>query len=241
MPMSDEYSVSVVIPVYNGSRYLAETVQSVLAQTLAPQQIILVDDGSTDDSAALARQLAAASPIPVCCAPQANQGTAAARNHGIELAASPLIAFLDQDDLWLAPKLALQCDLLQRQPAAGYSITHVEFFVEGDGPPPAWVRAQRLEGPQPGYLPSCLLVRRRTFEQIGVFDPRLRNGSDTDWIGRARDAGVSVAIAPEVLVRHRVHGDNQSQHVRENQRDLYALARKAIQRKRQVDTVPTTR
>jgi glycosyltransferase involved in cell wall biosynthesis len=232
MLTNDEWSVSVVIPVYNGARYLNEALQSVLAQTEAPREIILVDDGSTDDSAILIQQVAASTPIPLRYLPQANQGTAAARNRGIELAASPLIAFLDQDDLWLPQKLARQCDLLQRQPAAGYSITQVESFVDGDGPPPMWVRAKRLEGPQPGYLPSCLLVRRSTFQQVGVFDPALRNGSDTDWFARVRAAGVDVAIAPEVLVRYRVHSGNQSQFVRDNRRDLYEVARKALQRRR---------
>ena len=108
--------------------------------------------------------------------------------------------------------------------------------MDGDGPPPAWVRAKRFEGLQPGYLPSCLLVRRSTFQQVGVFDPALRNGSDTDWFARVRDAGVGVTIAPEVLVRYRVHSGNQSQFVRENQRDLYEVARKALQRKRLLNT-----
>lgn len=236
MPTSDEWDVSVVVPVYNGARYLNETLQSILVQTTVPREVILVDDGSTDDSAALIQRLAASAPIPLRYALQANQGTAAARNRGIELAANPLIAFLDQDDLWLPEKLAHQCDLLRRQPAAGYSITQVEFFMDGDGPPPAWVRAKRFEGLQPGYLPSCLLVRRSTFQQVGVFDPALRNGSDTDWFARVRDAGVGVTIAPEVLVRYRVHSGNQSQFVRENQRDLYEVARKALQRKRLLNT-----
>lgn len=232
MPASDKWGVSVVVPIYNGVRYLNEAIQSILAQIEAPREIILVDDGSTDDSPALIQRIAASAPIPLRYALQANHGTAAARNRGIELAASPLIAFLDQDDLWLPEKLCRQCDLLRRQPAAGYSITQVEFFMDGDGPQPAWVRTKRFEGPQPGYLPSCLLVRRSTFTQVGVFDPALRNGSDTDWFARVRDAGVDVAIAPEVLVRYRVHSGNQSQFVRENQRDLYEVARKALQRKR---------
>ena len=239
MPTSDEWSVSVVVPVYNGARYLNETLQSILVQTTVPREVILVDDGSTDDSAALIQRAAAAAPIPMRYVPQANQGTAAARNRGVELAASPLIAFLDQDDLWLPEKLARQCDLLWHQPTAGYSITQVAFFMDGDGPPPAWVRAKWLEGPQPGYLPSCLLVRRSTFQQVGIFDSALRNGSDTDWFARVRDAGVGVTIAPEVLVRQRVHSGNQSQFVRENQRDMYQVARKALQRKRSPNAAST--
>jgi glycosyltransferase involved in cell wall biosynthesis len=226
-----EGTVSVVVPVYNGARYLYDALQSILAQTFAPQEVILVDDGSTDDSADLIQQVAAASPIPLRYAKQVNQGTAAARNRGIELSTSPLIAFLDQDDLWLPKKLACQCDLLRSQPAAGYSVTGVEPLLDSDGTPPAWLRAGWLAGSQPVYLPSCLLVRRRLFQQVGVFDPALRNGSDVDWFARVRDAGVAVALEPEVLIRYRIHGGNQSQFAYENQRDLHAAIRKALRRK----------
>lgn len=231
-PYVREWGVSVVIPVYNGARYLSEAIQSMLAQTEAPREIILVDDGSTDDSAALIQRLAATTTIPLRYVHQANQGTAAARNRGIKLAAGPLIAFLDQDDLWLPEKLARQCDLLRRQPAAGYSITQVESFMDNGGPPPAWLRAGWLAEPQAVYLPSSLLVRRSTFQQVGVFDPTLRNGSDIDWFARVRSAGVAVAIASEVLVRYRIHSGNQSQFARENQREYYEIARRALQRKR---------
>jgi GT2 family glycosyltransferase len=108
----------------------------------------------------------------------------------------------------------------------------VDLFVDGDGPAPAWVRTKWLEGPQPVYFPSCLLVRRGLLQQVGVFDPALHNGSDVDWFARVRDAGVEVVIAPELLVRYRVHSANQSQFVGENQTDLYAIARKAVLRKR---------
>lgn len=232
MSAGDAWGVSVVIPVYNGARYLNAAIQSVLAQTKAPREIILVDDGSTDDSAMVIQKAAASAPLPLRYAPQANQGTASARNRGIEQATCPLIAFLDQDDLWLPEKLSRQCELLRRHPAAGYSITHVELLLDNDGPPPPWLRAGWLAGPQPVFLPSCMLVRRRTLQEIGVFDPALRNGSDTDWFARARGAGVAVAIADEVLVRYRVHGANQSQFGRENQREYFEIVRKALQRKR---------
>mgnify|MGYP000850297789 CR=1 FL=1 len=232
---SDKCDVSVVIPVFNGARYLIEAIESVLAQTKAPREIILVDDGSTDDSPALIRRLAVSSPIPLHCVHQANQGTAAARNRGIALAVNPLIAFLDQDDLWLPEKLACQCELLERRPDAGFSITQVEPLMDHDGPPPAWLRAGWLAGPQTCYLPSGMLIRLSTFQQIGVFDPTLRNGSDIDWIARVRDAGIDVAIASQVLVRYRIHSGNRSQFVRDNQREFFEVARRAVQRKRLQD------
>jgi glycosyltransferase involved in cell wall biosynthesis len=232
MLADDEWGVSVVIPVYNGARYLNEALQSILAQTEAPREVILVDDGSTDDSAILIQQVAASAPIPMRYTQQANHGTAAARNRGIELAAGPLIAFLDQDDLWLPQKLARQVALLRQQPEAGYSITHMEFFIEPGLIQPAWIRPERLQGAQVGYLPSCLLARRETFERVGMFDPSLPNGSDTDWFGRVREAQIQIAIDPAVLVRNRIHDGNQSRFVQGNRQDLYGVVRNALRRKR---------
>lgn len=231
MSTGNEWAVSVVIPVYNGALYLQEALHSILAQTTAPREIVLVDDGSTDDSPALIQDIAASAPIPIRYEHQINQGAAAARNRGIELAASPLIAFLDQDDLWLPQKLASQISLLRQQPEAGYSITHMEFFIEAGATPPVWVRPERLQGAQLGYLPSCLLVWRKTFEWVGTFDTNLPNGSDTDWLGRVREAQIPIAIVPEVLTRNRVHAGNQSQFVQGNRQDLYRAVRNALRRK----------
>jgi glycosyltransferase involved in cell wall biosynthesis len=213
MSIHNEGTVSVVIPVYNGARYLAEAVQSVFDQTDPPLEIIVVDDGSTDGSADIIQQLSVSSPVPIRYIYQENQGPAAARNRGIALAVGELIAFLDQDDLWLPAKLSRQIDLLRQMPRAGYALTLVDPFLQAGVPRPAWLQAGALDNPLPGYMPSCLLVRQATLRQIGLFDSVLWGAYDIDWFMRANTAGIAVALAPEALVRYRIHETNQSRDV----------------------------
>ena len=107
-------SISVVIPVYNCERYLGMAIRSALTQTEPPGEILVVDDGSTDGSAAVARGFGA----PVHCLSQPHAGLSAALNRGIERAHGTFLAFLDADDLWMETKLARQFDALAAGPAA---------------------------------------------------------------------------------------------------------------------------
>ena len=116
--MNDKLTVSVIIPVYNGERFLDEALQSVLAQTLPPDEVIVVDDGSNDRTAQIVAEVAAQAAVSFQYVYQTNQGSAAARSHGVRLARSELIAFQDADDLWSADKLAIQVALLRRHPQA---------------------------------------------------------------------------------------------------------------------------
>jgi glycosyltransferase involved in cell wall biosynthesis len=218
--------------VYNGARYIAEAIESVFRQTQLPDELIVVDDGSVDESAALVHEIATTAPLPLRYTYQPNQGAGAARNCGIAMATGALIAFLDQDDVWSPDKLARQLALLHQHPEAGYATAYVEFCLEPGITPPVWIRPERLQGPQPSFLPSCLVVRRATFARIGCFDPALRISNDTDWVARAKEAGVIPVVAQAALVRHRVHAGNHSRFVEEIHQDLCDVARKALLRKR---------
>src|SRR5687768_9695612 len=125
--------VSVIVPVHQGERYLGEAVESVLAQTYAPIELIVVDDGSTDRSADIARGFG---PV-VRYVYQVNAGQSAARNHGVRLARGPLLAFLDDDDSWSPGKLALQVAALASDPCLEAVFGHVRQFVSPDLPPEA--------------------------------------------------------------------------------------------------------
>jgi glycosyltransferase involved in cell wall biosynthesis len=102
--MNEKSLISVIIPVYNAEKYLAETVESVLAQTYRPIEIIIVDDGSTDGNRKIAQRFGR----PVCYSFKSHQGLGAARNHGITMARGAFCAFLDADDLWVENKLTRQ-------------------------------------------------------------------------------------------------------------------------------------
>ncbi|MGA2565115.1 MAG: glycosyltransferase family A protein, partial [Steroidobacteraceae bacterium] len=120
-------TISCIVPVFNGARFLGEALDSILAQTLPPTEIIVVDDGSIDATA----EVAAAYAPRVSVVRQANAGPASARNRGIDLATGEFISFLDADDLWHKEKLARQMQALIADASAGFCITYLQnFWVE---------------------------------------------------------------------------------------------------------------
>lgn len=197
--------VSVIIPVFNGERYLAEALASIWAQDYRPLEVIVIDDGSTDRTAEIARSNPA-----VIYVYQPNQGHGAAKNAGIVKATSDFVAFLDADDLWLPRKLTAQIEYLLSHPGTGYVIAHMDVLLESGVAWPVFLNRQHYLSNPPCFLPSALLTCKSVFKQIGGFDTSYRHANDGDWFFRARDAGISMGLLPEVLVRKRIHGDNLS-------------------------------
>ncbi len=224
-----EPRVSVVIPVHNGERFLAEAIRSVLAQTLTDLEVVVVDDGSTDGSAAVA-----ASFPGVRCVRRDNRGVAAARNAGLDATRAELVAFLDQDDLWLPTKLECQIAVLDREPAVLCAICREKFFLEAGADCPRWVRKEAFEAPVVAYEPSALLARRRAFEAVGRFDESYTVASDSDWFFRARDLGTAIAVVPELLVLRRIHGGNESRRTELVNAELRRVTLASVQRKRRL-------
>jgi glycosyltransferase involved in cell wall biosynthesis len=185
-----------------------------------------VDDGSIDGTPEVIARYPA-----VRCLRQPNQGNAAGKNAGLAAARGELIAFLDADDLWLPGKLAAQAAALRKYPAAGFTVGRMAFFFEPGVARPAWVPASFLSEPQPAYLPSGMLARREVFARVGVFDPAYPIINDLDWLVRARDAGVSDVVTPEVVVRRRVHGANLTYRAAERAQELLRLMHASTRRK----------
>lgn len=221
-------SITVVIPVYNGDRYLALAIQSALAQTAPPGEIIVVDDGSTDGSAAVVQGFGA----PVRCVSQPHAGLSAALNQGIEQAHGAFFAFLDADDLWMEAKLARQIDALDADPALDAVFGHVEQFVSPDLDPamgPALADGMRLA---PGYLAGTLLIRAAAFHRVGPFDTRRQVGNFIDWYMRAQEAGLRDAMLPEILLRRRLHDHNMGIRERASRQDYARILKDALDRRR---------
>jgi glycosyltransferase involved in cell wall biosynthesis len=202
-------TVSVVITTYNYGRFIAGAIESVLGQTRRPDDIIVVDDGSTDDTAA---QVAAYAGQGVRYIYQANRGPGAARNTGILTGRSDLIAFLDADDRWLPDKLARQMAHLHAHPTAGL-VTGSEWQVYETGQPPLYLRRPPVGAARlyPQILiensvgnPSLVLVRRACFDRVGLFDESIPLGQDWDmWIRIARAFPVGVVDAALItFTRH---------------------------------------
>jgi glycosyltransferase involved in cell wall biosynthesis len=186
--------VSVVIPAHNAEATLPATLQSVLAQTSLPGEIVVVDDGSTDDTAATATRFG---PL-VRVVTQVNAGVGAARNAGVTAARLALIAFVDSDDLWHPDKLRAQITALNRAPDVGIVFGEFRPWNPDDPPefPTEGIDDGRIVEGLSGWLyhkllltnwvlTSTELIRREVFERTGLFDPSLRSGEDWDFLLRA--------------------------------------------------------
>ena len=225
--MSANPLVSVIIPVFNGERYLAAAMESVLAQDYAPLELIVVDDGSTDASTDIVRRCSAARGLA-----QPNQGNGAAKNTGLAAARGELIAFLDQDDVWLPGKLTAQAGQLLENPALSYVTCHCRLIREPGTAWPEWVNPLFYDSPQPSNMPSALLARRSAFERVGPFDPSYWLCNDSDWLMRARDAGLAGRLMAEALYDRRVHASNLSYDGARLSSEAFRLLHGSIQRKR---------
>jgi GT2 family glycosyltransferase len=203
--MNKSASLSVVIPCYNAERYLASTVDSVLLQNGPDLEVVIVDDGSRDGSADLIRQRYG-SVSNVRLLQQANQGVAAARNHGVREARGEWIAFVDADDIWLPGKLRAQMDLLSMEPEARMAYTAWQVWSSAAPLPTpdflAELQAQaddteRWSGATGWIYPqlllecavwtSTVLAHRSVFDEVGLFDTTLPIGEDWDlWLRASR-------------------------------------------------------
>jgi len=230
--VSDEHPlVSVIIPVYNGARYLRAALESVFAQTYRPFEVIVVDDGSVDDSGDIAQSFP-----EVRYLRQENQGVAAARNNAIDAARGEFFAFLDQDDLWTPEKLRLQIGHLLSHPDLGYTLTQQQFFLDPGATLPAWFRKELLASVHTGWVLGTLVVRRAVFETVGSFATGYSAANDSDWFFRAKAAGIPMAVVPELLLLKRIHGANDSGRSKEILSELLKVVKTSLDRQRSQST-----
>lgn len=197
-------SASVVIPAFNAGKYLAEAIESVLAQTSRPLEIIVVDDGSTDETADIAKRFPTITYVR-----QANSGVASALNHGIRVAQGEFIAVLSADDIWSIDKLALQLSALDGKPNL-LVFGHMQHFLSPELDPDEARSLVCPPHPMPAYSAGTLLTRVETFRSVGPLNETFAVGEFMDWYGRARDAGSKVVMLDDVVSRRRVHLGNQS-------------------------------
>ena len=224
--------ISVVLPVKNGAAYLEESLRSVLAQDHPPFEILLYDNASTDDTPEIARSFSEV----IYTRNEPELSIAASRNAGIRAARGELIAFASHDDLWLPNKLSLQAKCFAREPQLEFCLGHVLCFLDDAiDSAPAGLPNERMERDLPGWLTETLMARRRAFDLIGFFEEEMRQADDTDWLARAKDAGVSWKMLPETLVRKRIHGGNityRGDTRARGQAELLEITRRAIARRR---------
>ncbi len=224
----DGPSVSVVIPVYNGERYLAEAIESVLGQLYRPLELLVVDDGSSDGSAEVAGRYDTC--VRLIRAP--HEGLAAARNRGAEAAEGFYLAFLDADDLWTPGKLPLQVARLQSDAALDAAFGAVEHFYSPELDQAARGAIACPVGAMPGYHAGAMLIRREAFRRVGPFQTCWQVGEFIDWYLRAQEAGLVSVMLPEVVMRRRLHATNLGLRARAARVDYARILKAALDRRR---------
>lgn len=219
---ADWPNVTVIVPVYNCEGFLTAGLESVMAQTAPLAEVIIVDDGSTDDSAAVAERFAAEHPI-VRVLRRENGGPAMARNDGIEAATSEFLTFHDADDLMLEDRVAVQVSYLLDRPEIALVVGAVTAQVEPNvDPDSVWVRRELANlAHNGGFNPMVMTARASVFSELGGFDPTYRLGEDYNWIVRAVASGCSLAFVPAIITTRRLHGRNVSSAVEASQREMF--------------------
>ena len=221
--------VSVVVPVYEGAHLVGRALASIAAQTHPAIETIVVDDGSTDDSAGVVE----AWPGRATLVRQANAGVAAARNAGVAVATGEYLAFLDQDDVWLPEKLRRQVDRLSSDGETHVVLVRQRPVIEDGVEPLATLRPDSVYGDLGGVIPTTLMVRRETFGRVGPFAEDFTGRDDLDWLLRARAAGLGIAVIDEVLMERHVHAYNQTRGLDWIQAMLDAVTRRVADRRGQ--------
>lgn len=220
--------VSVVIPVFNGERFLRAAVQSVLDQGHSPVEIIIVDDGSTDGTATVAGSL----PEAVRYLRQTNQGPAAARNRGIEQAQGELIAFADADDLWPMGKLELQLPFLLNDAKIDIVLgrtrqVRLSEAVNGQ------TQSQEFGEPAFSVNLGSAVIRTSVFERVGLFDETMRYSEDVDWFMRAREGGAAIVTIDAVTLFYRQHEQNMTRGKSASELNVLKALKRSLDRRRE--------
>lgn len=227
--MASNPLVSVIIPTYNSASYLAEAIDSVFTQSYHTVEIIVVDDGSTDDTDAIAKQYL----HNIQYVFQENKGTSAARNHGVTLAKGDLLAFLDADDLWMGDKLKQQIEAFSQQPELEAVFGQVQQFYSPELPPAERNRdAVRLAQPMAGYLPSAMVITPAAFARVGSFDAQMQINEFVDWYARAQDANLNSYMLPTIVTRRRLHRNNKGHQTQQRNAELVQLLKTTLSRRR---------
>jgi glycosyltransferase involved in cell wall biosynthesis len=224
---SQDFFVTAIIPVYNGEAFLADAISSILRQHHEPLEVIVVDDGSTDNSAAIAKSFPSVSYVY-----QANRGAPSARNQGLKMAQGDMIGFLDADDLWSDDKVKLQLSCFRRKPSAEIVVGYTQRMqkinlAEGRH------EFRNFSDPVLGMDFVASLIRKSVFNKVGPIDETFRQCDDWDWFMRAKELGVNMLVHKEVSRFYRRHDGNiTNQTEKANHYQMMMLKRSLDRRRR---------
>jgi len=225
-----EVPVSVVVPVFDGARFLAECLASLAAQDHPSLEIVVVDDGSRDDSAAIVEAFADGHPF-VRLLRRAHEGLGASRNAGVDASRGELVGFCDADDTWRPDKASTQVAYLEAHPEVDIALCRQDTMIEPGVSTPDWLIPDQRYGDLDGVSPTSGLFRRAVFERVRYrtdMDP----GTDFDLLVQARGAGFTISVIDAILRTRRIHDDNMTTRFGPSRSQLFASVRGHLQGRR---------
>lgn len=225
--------VSVVIPSRNYGHYVGAAIKSALNQESVDTEVIVVDDGSADDTA----EVAAGFPS-VLYVRQGHRGVGAARNAGVRRASCDAVAFLDADDIWKPDKLRVQLEALTADESRHVIYGHVQEFLSDDVGSEGDQLKVRPE-PYAAPIPSTMLIPRKVLAEVGDFREDRDSGEALDWTLRLRERGFNIFAVADVVTLRRVHANNSGRITREAQhREYLEAVKRSLDRRRQTGGAP---
>lgn len=223
--MNAQPFVSVIIPVYNGAEFLLDALASIRAQNYAPLEILVMDDGSTDNTKEIAQ-----AQTDVLYFALEHRGAPATRRRGVDAARGELIAFLDVDDLWSKNKLARQVVLLNENPNVAIVNGYTQLLRLVDANASEW-KFEVWGTPQLAFSFGSALFRRTVFEIVSSFDDAQSMTDDLDWFSHAREKNVPMLIHADVMQFYRRHTRNMTNNVDLGKQQLLQMLKKSLARR----------
>jgi glycosyltransferase involved in cell wall biosynthesis len=218
--------LSVVIPAFDCARYIGEALESVLAQVGGDAEVLVVDDGSRDATAAVAESFGSS----VRVIRGAHVGIGATVNHGMREARGAVLALIDGDDRWLPRKMALQLAALDAEPLLDIVFGHVRQFLSPEVSDVG--RYAFTSEPMAGLHRGAMVIRRDAWQRVGPMETDLVLGEFIGWYARAIDAGLKTRMLPDVVYERRVHGLNTVLRERDMYGDYVRVIKATMDRRR---------
>lgn len=220
--------ISVLIPAYNAENYIAEAINSVLRQTHRAFEIIVVDDGSIDETRRVVESFSSA----IRYFHQENCGAGRTRNRCVELASGKFLAFLDADDVWLPDKLELQMREFEREGSLDVVFGMVRQVFQRN-----WEQRFSEETVAEwellkGYSQGTMLIKRDSFLKVGTFPEKNTVGEFIDWFLRARETGLKMKLLPDLVMLRRIHQTNVGIRRRAEVKSYVRILKESIDRRR---------
>lgn len=224
--------ISVILPVYNGDKYLNESIRSVINQDFKNFELIIVDGNSVDSTVEIAKKFSESQIIY-----QDNQGISDAFNSGIKKAKGKFIAFQSCDDIWTENKLKLQLNFLQNNSDIQYTTSKFKYFKEDNEPIPTGFKEELLEKELNGQTLETFFGRKKLFNEVGLFDTEFSSALDVEWFSRLNDMKIKNHRIDVVLLLKRLHSRNLSLNEKNNRYQILKALRKSINRKNKLHEI----